>query len=69
MGLMKCKLVKISHTEFQQDLWNRVLGAWKSPYVVLCKLGSIIDQYGWKSEFAIPFLCVTIEALVINPNI
>jgi hypothetical protein len=47
MKILKCKLMKLSYTEFQQNLWK---GLWNIREV-LRKLGFIVDKFGWKSEF------------------
>jgi hypothetical protein len=48
-------VVKFSHFEFQQNLFNDLQDVWKSPFIAICKLGCIVDQYGWKPELPTSF--------------
>jgi hypothetical protein len=37
-------LVVVSHAEFQQNLLNSLWDTWKSQFMVLCKLGFVMDK-------------------------
>jgi hypothetical protein len=39
-------LIKISHAEFQWNVWMDV---WNSPFIALCKLGFMMNYYSQKS--------------------
>jgi hypothetical protein len=44
--------VEILHLEIQQDLWKGLWDTWKSQFMVLRKLGFIMNDYGWKIRIA-----------------
>jgi hypothetical protein len=52
MEIIKCKLVEVSHVDFQQTRWNGLWGTWKIQLIATCKLGFITDIFVccWKSE-------------------
>jgi D-alanyl-lipoteichoic acid acyltransferase DltB (MBOAT superfamily) len=43
IGVMKCKLLKVFHVGFHQNLWNGLWDAWESPFKVFFKLDCIVD--------------------------
>jgi hypothetical protein len=43
--------VKVSPIEFQQHLFSSIWDIYKCAFMVLCKPGFIMDQYGWKLEY------------------
>jgi hypothetical protein len=43
--------VKVSLTEMLHNLRNGLRDTWKIQFMVLCKLGCIVDQYNIKSEY------------------
>jgi hypothetical protein len=42
--------VEVFESNFSKNLWNSLWVSWKSPCMVLRKLGVAVDQYGQKTE-------------------
>jgi hypothetical protein len=39
MGIMKCKLIEVSHMEFQQNVWKGFKGYMNNSMMASCKRG------------------------------
>jgi hypothetical protein len=61
--IIKRKFLKVSHIEFQHNLWNGLWYTWKIQFMTWCKLGFIVMLY-----FSILLHCIDLILFAFVPS-